>query len=71
MKPTYSIFNCIYVRAIYSSIFQHLMKLTCVFLIKINNFGQCKMSEFSLITCFLLLMQLLVVHGVADDFVVR
>jgi len=29
------------------------------------------MSEFCLITCFLLLMQLLVVHGVADGFVVR
>jgi len=29
-------------------------------------------SAFSLITsCFLLLMQLLVVHGVADGFVVR
>jgi len=28
------------------------------------------MSEFSLITCFLLLMGLLVLHGVADGFAV-
>jgi len=28
------------------------------------------MSEFSLITCFLLLMRLLMLHGVADGFVV-
>jgi len=28
------------------------------------------MSEFSLITCFLLLTRLLVLHGVADGFVV-
>jgi len=28
------------------------------------------MSELSLITCFLLLMRLLVLHGVADGFAV-
>jgi len=28
------------------------------------------MSEFSIITCFLLLMRLLVLHGVVDGFVV-
>jgi len=28
------------------------------------------MSEFSLVTCFVLLMRLLALHGIADGFVV-
>jgi len=47
----------------------NLLTNVCIF--KQNqHFKQWQISEFSLITFFLLLMRLLVLHGVADGFVV-